>query len=391
MAESATKAFGRYLKTLRERRGLSLDDVASLSQTFPEKINKGYLSRCENGHQKLAFSKVIALSRIIEVPADVLVERMELDLELDRVGGPDTKGMSYSELRDAGRMALDEGRFTDAYGYMRDAMSRASLDSVSPTFRDVNEQIAVAQMNCATAARPLGRRKFALHEFLYVEATKQLEPNHYAIALERISGCYRALGDFETAEKHADAAIKKAEASGDTEYVGYFYSTRAHIAFDQSDLKLAVAFYKKAYEAHKAARLTAECASSLNNLSQCYFDQKRYGAAKRTCMASAKLSKLNNHHHDLALSLILLGEIDEIENRHAQAAKKWNEAVAIAKRLKDKELRFKAEFVRFRRAVSTGDKAVARAIKRRLKRLAPWLPQDNFELNAFGEMIEDQR
>ena len=75
MAESSTKAFGRYLKTLRERRGLSLDDVTSLSQTFPEKINKGYLSRCENGHQKLAFAKVIALSRIYEVPADVLVEK----------------------------------------------------------------------------------------------------------------------------------------------------------------------------------------------------------------------------------------------------------------------------------------------------------------------------
>ena len=92
MAESCTRAFGRYLKTLRERRGLSLDDVLSLSRTFPEQINKGYLSRCENGHQKLAFPKVVALSRIYEVPSDVLLERMELDMELDRVGGPETRG-----------------------------------------------------------------------------------------------------------------------------------------------------------------------------------------------------------------------------------------------------------------------------------------------------------
>ena len=97
MAEESIKAFGRYLKALRERRAISLDEVASLSQTFPEKINKGYLSRCENGRQKLGFSKVIALSRIYEVPADVLVERMELDLELDRVGGPVTEGMSFSQ------------------------------------------------------------------------------------------------------------------------------------------------------------------------------------------------------------------------------------------------------------------------------------------------------
>ena len=51
VAENSGKAFGRYLRTLRERRGLSLDDVRSLSQTFPETITKSYMSRCENGYQ----------------------------------------------------------------------------------------------------------------------------------------------------------------------------------------------------------------------------------------------------------------------------------------------------------------------------------------------------
>ena len=78
MAESSAVAFGRYLRTLRERRGLSLDDVDSLSKAFPDSIGKANLSRCENGRQRLAFSKMIALSRIYEVPSEVLVERMEL-------------------------------------------------------------------------------------------------------------------------------------------------------------------------------------------------------------------------------------------------------------------------------------------------------------------------
>ena len=103
MAENSTLAFGRYLKTLRERRGLSLLEVSSLSQAFAETLNKGYLSRCENGHQRLALSKVVPLGRIYGVSADVLLERIELDMELDRVGGPDTEGMTYEELRVAGR------------------------------------------------------------------------------------------------------------------------------------------------------------------------------------------------------------------------------------------------------------------------------------------------
>ena len=61
--------------------------------------NKAYLSRCENGRQRIAFSKLIALSRIYEVPPEVLVERMELDLELDRIGSPDTAGLNFVELR----------------------------------------------------------------------------------------------------------------------------------------------------------------------------------------------------------------------------------------------------------------------------------------------------
>ena len=122
MAENCNRAFGRYLKTLRERRNLSLHDVCSLSQTFPDPINKGYLSRCENGHQKIAFSKLIPLSRIYDVAASVLVERMELDMELDRAGGPNTAGMSYVELTDSGRKSHHQGYHLEAYGFLRDAV-----------------------------------------------------------------------------------------------------------------------------------------------------------------------------------------------------------------------------------------------------------------------------
>ena len=115
MAESRNIAFGRYLRTLRERRNLSLQDVCSLSQAFAETLNKGYLSRCENGRQRLAFLKVTPLSRIYRVPADVFLERLELDQELDRVGAPDTEGLNFDELTKSGTAALNKGHFWNAY------------------------------------------------------------------------------------------------------------------------------------------------------------------------------------------------------------------------------------------------------------------------------------
>ena len=61
MAAPCNVAFGRYLKSLRERRGLSLEQVYARSQSFPEALMKGYLSRVENGHQKLALPKLIPI------------------------------------------------------------------------------------------------------------------------------------------------------------------------------------------------------------------------------------------------------------------------------------------------------------------------------------------
>jgi transcriptional regulator with XRE-family HTH domain len=114
MAESSAVAFGRYLRTLRERRGHSLDDVESLSRAVPERIGKGYLSRCENGRQRLAFSKMITVCRVYDVPSEVLIERMELDLELDRVGGPETEGLEFEELTKRGKKAAARGAMWEA-------------------------------------------------------------------------------------------------------------------------------------------------------------------------------------------------------------------------------------------------------------------------------------
>ena len=110
------------------------------SQSFAEILMKGYMSRVENGHQKLAFPKMIPLSRILEVPAEVLVERMELDLELDKFGSPQTESMTCAELLREGDEAVRQGHRWTCYGFYRDA-AHCARDEKMPgdAFRSIDE------------------------------------------------------------------------------------------------------------------------------------------------------------------------------------------------------------------------------------------------------------
>ena len=386
MAENAIIAFGRYLRALRERRGCSLDEVASLSQTFPEKINKGYLSRCENGRQKLAFSKVIALSRIYEVPADVLVERMELDLELDRVGGPETEGMSFAELTEAGKKALRSGHFWNAYGYFRDAVVLAPSAPLKPRFRTADEQQAAAIVNSGSAIRALACHRLALHEFLHIESSNTFDSRLHPVLLERISRCYAALREKALAQEYADRAIAEANSIGDDPYLGYLYAARAGIAADYEEYTLAASLYEKAHAAHKSAGDLGESTHALNCLARCYLRLNRVSAARRVSEACEKLAKSSSKHRSRAFSLLTQGEIDDAEGRPQSAIRRWRAALDISKQLNDKQLRFKTELLLYQRALTDGDAPVARAIQRRLTRLSPWIQPDTEELLTFKRL-----
>ena len=81
--------------------------------------------------------------------------------------------------------------------------------------------------------------------------------------------------------------------------------------------------------------------------------------------------------------MILLGELLDKRSQADTAESYWKQASTIAKDLNDKELRFRAEFARYKRAVHFQEHAIARAIHRRLVKLASWLPQETDILEEF--------
>lgn len=376
---------------LRGRRGLSLDDVASLSRTFADPIQKSYLSRCENGRHSLALSKLIPLSRIYEVPAEVILERLELDMELDKVGGPDTKGLSYETLSNRGKKASDQGALWQAYAYFRDSAVVASTSALMGRLRDHSEQLLCAHMNFSSAAAKLGRLRVSVHELEFIRDSKGLSSRLVPILFERLANTRLALNQLDLARLDADRAIEEGQRIGLADYLGYLYSTRARVATIEKDHRVASDLHRRAFDYFKAAGLEAECALTLANLSQTYFDQGRVSAARRSLSSAERIAIRCGQDRTRAMIRIMLGEIEELESRSGDAAAHWRDAVEIARRLNDKTLRFRAEFLLFRQARRLGDDTVARVIERRLHRLVPWIRGKVDEVDDFRRISTVKR
>jgi len=386
VAERCAVAFGRYLRTLRERRRLSLDDVGALSRTFADPVTKSYLSRVENGRINLALSKMIPLSRIYEIPPEVLLERLELDMELDRVGGPATEGLDYSELTLKGKTAIDRGYLWDAYAYFRDSVQVATSSAIFGGLRDHVEQLLCGFMNLSGAARKLGRAQFALYELKYIHTARALSGRLCPLLMERLATAYLAMNDTNGAREWADAAIAEAEKNQHSEYLGYLYSSRARIALEASDPAGALSLFQKAFDAYRQTKRDSECAVTLYNLARTYFSLERYKSARRALASADRLAIPLQQLRTCALGRILLGEIEEIENKPSDAEQHWQEAVRMARQLSDKTIRFQAEYFLYKQALSNGRSLAARSIERRLHRASPWISQDVVELDAFRKL-----
>lgn len=388
MAVSCHVAFGHYLRTLRERRGLALEDVWTLSQTFPESLNKGYLSRCENGKQKLAFPKVVAISRIYEVPADVLVERLELDLELEKIGGPSTEKLSWAQLREAGKNAMSHGHRWAAYAFLRDATfdaGNAQLDT--STYANLREQEVGAFMNAASAAHGLGKYRYARHEYEYAENTGALGPHCSVFVAERLASVHVNLQNHQLAQEYADCALQRLEQAPNCPFEGFVYELQGLHRLRRKEQADAIPWLRKAYDSFRGQKLVRNSANALIGLADCYQELSNYGAATRTLETVLNISDEYSLSHVRALALTLQGIIDQATDRPQRAEEKLREAKEIAKKLNDRVLHFQVDFYLYKQARALNQRASARAIRRRLRNLACSIPRTIEQVVEFN-MLE---
>ena len=394
--EQAAIAFGRYLKSLRERRGLSLPQAAILSTSSVKPLDKGTLSRLEHGRQRPPVSALIPICHIYQISADALVERLELDTELDRAGAPDTEGIALRELLRLGRVALTQTkRKWHAYAYFREAAYRSASAREADLLGECTEHDRfAANLNLATVIRSLGKNRLALHELIEIERSRAGSDAERAIVFDRLSNCHRCLGELGAAVRYADGAIDAARSAGEPRVLAFAEFSRASVAFDRGDVERGIIELGESFRTYRDAGARGGTLSwspsfevdALLRLCEAYLETGSNEKAGRAALGARKLAGQHDLPSGLAYSDLFLGRLDERAGRRDDAVRRWRRAAAGAAELHNQRLAFAAEFFVYRSALDAGYGALARAAQRRLERLAPWVPMHLPLLAQFREV-----
>ncbi len=122
--DAALRSYGTFLRTLRESRRLSLEDVERATRDDPEPVGKSLLSRLENGRARLTLPKLVSLARVYRVRVGALAERLELDLLAATERGEADTAAPAREIEQAAR-AGRSGRVYRALALYQAARDRA--------------------------------------------------------------------------------------------------------------------------------------------------------------------------------------------------------------------------------------------------------------------------
>jgi tetratricopeptide (TPR) repeat protein len=390
VAATAVEAFGAYLRQLRERRGLSLDDVASLSSSFPDPIGKAYLSRCENGKLKIAFSKTIALSRVYEVPPEVLAERMRLDLEVDRLGAPDTTGMDFRAMYKASVRASHEGRHWDAYALARDlravSVGSPSIDHVET----VEQQELACRLRLSSITLSLDFQSFSRFELDSIPASK-VSLYYLAVLHDRRSVHERQAQRHDDALELGDRAIEIATSQGFKKLLGPFYENRAMTLSAMSDYTAAIESQQQAIACYDDSTATVDKIQAYARLGTIYIGARRLRAARSVLDVALRLAREENLRRSQAQCLCLRGDVEWELKREDKAQSDWQKAADLLRGTSELRLKFIANTRLFRVAMCRKDEATLRRLRRRLSRWKAAVPSTLPELQELSQLEVESR
>jgi tetratricopeptide (TPR) repeat protein len=375
---SESQRFGRYLRSIREGRKLSLDAVEELSLGYPEQVTKSHLSRIENGQAVPTFPRMFALSKIYGVPISSLAERFELDLARRML--PDVTADSADEalFRQAQTLKM-AGRYEEAL-----AVFDAILDR-QRTLEDADSHgqahLALERINCLVHSARYTTAKDECEDLL---STSVLAADQRVIALQYFAVCCYRLGKFTFALMAIEGAEKGVhESEGPQRSVADLAMIKGNLLLTTGDLPNAIRCYTDALERFEGLPEVFEACRARLNLSFALIEAGRHDEARKHLAVARRQAEDKGYDRQLAHALSNLGLLAYRENELELAESHCLRSNSLARPREFVNLVFRNCYYLWRIALSKEDRAAVHSNERSLRTYLSRVDEQLPEARAF--------
>jgi tetratricopeptide (TPR) repeat protein len=370
------RRFGRYLRTLREQRKLSLDAVEEMSLGFPERITKSHLSRIENGRAVPSFPRVFALSQIYGVPITSVAEKFETDLQLE-MRPVDLADKSAEEIQRELEQRKVSGRYEEALALASAALERFQQVSGDDRKERFLHELHLYHINCLVH---LGRYESAKVDCEKLLNSTELSKRQRLWALLSFVTCCYRLKRFTIAQMgltEADEALANNDHSDRMKAMTE--TIRAPVCFAMGRIEDAVESFTRALELFRALADPFEECKARINLSQALIELGELKRARNHLTTALKSSEEAGYDKLVALALSHLSLVTYRLNEPDPAEAYAFRSNAIARPREYLAIVFRNCFYLRSIAEQRGDLAALKSNERTLKaylsRVEPDLPE----------------
>lgn len=382
------RTFGRYLRSVRTSRNLSLDTVEEMTHSYPEPVTKSHLSRIENGRAAPSFARMYALSQIYGVPISALAERFEIDLHrgmhdsVKKAGSPDALMKEVVALYESGDMIRGLVLCTSA-------LDEIQLPKVQePAKTELIIKLRFHRIAFLSRLERYETAKIESEQLLAEIGEDADEIWKFKILRCFVECCYR-LGRYTIAKMGLDTLSRQADKVP-LSLKAHFVNLRASVSHKTGDLKSASMDYLDASRMFEELTDHHGSCTAMLNLAQTYMDMgKRNEPIKllrRTISTCERYGFQRLHALALSHLCVVCYESDEPDSAEAHAMR----SNAIARPREFFSIVFRNCYYLRAIALTRGDNRSVRSHERSLKALLNRADQEMSVLQAFRREIEGE-
>ena len=381
--------FGRYLRTIREQRKLSLDAVEEMSAGYPERITKSHLSRIENGQAIPTFPRMFALSQIYGVPVASLAEHFEVtlmqEMQPEGIARVEATGLKEEALR-----LRRSGRYKEALQIYDALLARVPSESASSDDGSAEPatewiELALNRVNCLSK---LSRHLAAKEECEILLGREDLSDENREYALQLfIIACYR-LGRLTVARMALQSSREgRAKLAPEHDLHASAASLEGNLTFSMQCFEEAVDSFTLSLSQYERLSRPFEACRQRLNLGAALIKCGRAAEAKAHLTTALQNARDGGYERLEALAICNLGMLAYEAHDFAAAEARFIQSNGIARPREYYGLVFQNCFYLWKIAAARGDDVSRRVNERSLRTYVTRVQERSPEIDEYRQYL----